>query len=154
MIRATLTRTETGDLGTFGSLEFDGFKCVTGELPERGNAQMISCIPAGVYTCKITHSTRHNRDMYEIMDVPGRTGVRFDVANLMGDEAKGYEAEVDGCVALGRSRGLVRGQAGITGSQAAVDEFNVFLHGQDFELTIINKYVGDFDGTGPGPAEA
>ncbi len=141
MRTATLRRKETGDTGTFGTLEFDGFKCLTGELPERGNAQMISCIPAGTYLCKWTYSPRHEAETYQIMDVPGRTGVRFDIANLMGDEAKGLESEVDGCVALGYGRGMVRGQAGIIASGDAIREFDRVLAGEDFELTIVDEYL-------------
>ena len=59
-MNATLTRTKTGDSGTFGNLRLDdGSLFVTGELPWRDNAPQKSCIPAGTYTCAIYQSPEH-----------------------------------------------------------------------------------------------
>ena len=141
MITATLRRTKMGDSGTFGVLEVLGHTFLTGELPWRDNAQEISSIPAGAYVCQWTPSNRFKRETYQVMDVPGRTGVRFHPANLMGDSSLGYKAELNGCVALGSAMGVVDGQEAITGSRAAIKQFEELLAGQSFRLEISDEYL-------------
>lgn len=140
MKTVTIVRSETGDAGTFGNLSVDGHSFVTGELPDFDNAPEISNIPAGKYRCRWTFSNRLQRETYQVLDVRGRTGIRFHAANLMGDESKGLKAEVLGCIALGSARGDVAGQPGITGSKAAIKAFEDLMGRDDFELHIINEY--------------
>lgn len=141
MKQGFLARTRTGDVGTFGVLDLDGHKFATGELPDRGNAEGISSIPAGEYECRRTWSPRHNRMMYEVLSVPARTGVRFDVANWTGDKAKGYRCEVEGCIALGAAVAEIDGQLGVTDSANSVDLFNTILAGETFRLRIVDQYL-------------
>lgn len=145
MRTALLRRTHMGDTGTFGVLEFEGEKFQTGELPARGNAHDVSSIPAGVYTCRWTLSNRFKRETYQVLDVPGRTGVRFHPANLMGDTTKGLKSELNGCIALGYARGPVtiegHVQEGVLSSRAATAKFEKMLGGQDFQLAIIDEYL-------------
>lgn len=141
MKTAVLRRTEMGDAGTFGTLEIDGAEFVTGELPDRDNAPEISCIPAGVYLCKWTPSNRLKRETYQVMDVPGRTGIRLHPANFMGDVSKGLKAEVNGCIALGAARVPINGQEAVGGSRDTVKKFEALLGGEDFELQIIDEYL-------------
>lgn len=129
------------DAGTFGVLQIEGQEFVTGELPWRDNAAEISSIPAGTYTCKRTFSNRFQREMYQVMDVPGRTGVRFHPANLVGDKSKGFKAEVNGCVALGTGRGIIDRQEAVTGSRTAIKNFEDLLDGEEFELAIVDEYL-------------
>lgn len=141
MKTVTLRRTEMGDAGTFGVLEIDGEEFVTGELPDRDNAPEISCIPAGVYLCKWTPSNRLKRDTYQVMNVPGRTGIRFHPANLVGDVSKGFSAEVNGCIALGGTLGVIGGQKAVAGSKVATQRFEDLMGGDDFTLEIIDEYL-------------
>ncbi len=141
MKTATLTRTETGDTGTFGFLEIDGQRWATGELPDRGNAEGISSIPAGTYLCQWAWSPKFKRNVYHVQDVPGRTAIEIHPANWMGDASKGLKCELNGCIALGKTRAVISGQLGVASSVTAVGEFESFLGGEDFELTVVDEYL-------------
>ena len=136
---ALLTRTETSDEGTFGTLEIAGHSFATGELPDRGNQPEVSCIPAGTYVCTWNFSNRFKREMYQVLDVPDRTGVRIHSANFMGDKSLGYRAELNGCIALGRSIGTLNNQRAVITSRAAVEDFENLMGGEDFELQIVDS---------------
>jgi hypothetical protein len=155
MMRAILTRSaESTDEGTFGDLQVnDGLRLSvwkTGELPDRGNAPGLSCIPLGTYLCKKLYSPAHKRDVYHVMAVPGRTDVELHPANVMGDKEKGFQSQLLGCIALGKDtaifhRGVVlsaggapleKDQRGLTDSAASVAAFERLMGGQDFELEI------------------
>lgn len=138
--QAKLIRTATGDTGTFGTLTLGDHVFMTGELPDRGNAVGRSSIPAGKYVCKWQFSPKFQRNVYHLQDVPGRTVVEIHPANLMGDAAKGFKCELNGCIALGTDRGVIDGQAAITGSRAAIKEFETLLAGADFDLEIVEEY--------------
>ncbi|MEI6283175.1 MAG: DUF5675 family protein [Alphaproteobacteria bacterium] len=140
MRTAVLTRTETGDTGTFGVMVLGGSSWVTGELPDRGNAPGLSSIPAGQYVCKWLWSPKFGRNVYHVQGVPGRTVIEFHAANWMGDKTKGFECELDGCIALGRRHAVVGDQQGISGSRDAIGEFETLLAGEDFELIISDEY--------------
>lgn len=150
MITATLRRTESGDTGTFGVLQVGSVDFATGELPDRGNADDISSIPAGTYTCSKTFSPRFQRPTYEILNVPGRTGIRIHPANFMGDKTKGLQCELDGCIALGMERGVIEGQDAVVSSKTAIDKFEELMAGNEFSLEIIDEYseAGHADGIG------
>lgn len=133
---AVLTRTETGDDGTFGTLEIEGKEFRTGELPDKDNKAEISCIPTGTYRCVWNMSNRFKRMMYQVLDVPGRTGIRFHSANFCGDTSCGKEAELNGCIALGKSVGKMKGQKAVLNSRLAMDEFEMMLDGMEFQLIV------------------
>lgn len=140
MIAGRLTRSKTGDTGTFGMLEIAGHTFHTGELPDRGNAEEISSIPAGTYICKWQWSPKFKKNVYHLQDVPGRTVIEIHPANWMGDAGLGLKCQLNGCIALGKSRGQLSGQDAVIASQAAIEEFEKLLGGQDFELTITDEY--------------
>jgi hypothetical protein len=67
--------------GTFGVLKVNkAVFCVTLEPPDRLNAPHVSSIPAGQYLCRRVQSAKYGAT-FEIMDVPGRTLVRFHPGN-------------------------------------------------------------------------
>lgn len=138
MIRATLTRLETGDQGTFGKLECGEFHCFTLELPWRDNEKDISCIPVGVYKCFFTTSPRFKKRMYEITNVPRRTGVRIHAANMAGDKSLGFYSHLNGCVALGEKIGFIDRQKALLVSVSAVRKFEEYLNEKPFELEVKN----------------
>lgn len=148
MKTATLTRTKTGQTGTFGTLEAEGFPgpVVTGELPWLDNAAGKSCIPAGTYLVKWSPSGKYGMK-YQLQDVPDRSHILIHVANWFGDEDEGLHSDVDGCIGLGRSHGIVSderkgiSQEGISGSGATVGAFEAFMGHQDFMLTIVDEYA-------------
>lgn len=145
MKQATLRRIRTGDTGTFGKFQVGDREFVSGELPERGNATGISCIPAGSYICKWLPSPKFGRNVYHVQNVPDRTVIEFHPANHMGDTAKGYHSELNGCIALGGEDGPVRVgeviQEGLLGSGNAISEFEKLCAGEDIDLVITDEYL-------------
>lgn len=145
MITATLTRTRMGKTGTFGRLFITGGPSfATAELPWKDNLPMVSCIPAGTYLCRWTFSNSFKRWMYQIVDVTGRTGVRFHVGNWAGDKALGLKCDVEGCVLLGVAHGSPEGQEGVIssgGENGAVAQFERYMNKADFHLTIVDQWL-------------
>lgn len=137
MRKVTLTRTETGDEGTFGTIVTDsGFSVYSGELPWRGNAPGKSCIPAGAYVCQKAVSPKHG-PCYYITDVPGgRTDIEIHSANWMGDESKGFKCQLLGCIAPGRAIGELIGQKAVLSSRDALIGLEADLEGEPFHLVI------------------
>lgn len=133
---ALLNRTEFTEEGTFGTLKVGKYQFLTGELPWNENKTQISCIPDGEYRCVFTYSNKFKRKCYEVLNVPGRTGIRIHSANVMGDPTRGLKTEVDGCIALGKIRGEINGQRAILRSRDAVLSLEMFLQAQDFILNI------------------
>lgn len=131
-----LERLETGDEGTFGRVYFGARSLFTGELPDRGNAPNVSCIPPGRYECRWTYSPHFRRHTYQVMDVPGRSGIRIHSANLMGDRAMGFKSHLYGCIALGRRVGSLSGQKSLLVSRPAMREFTEYMRQRTFTLEI------------------
>lgn len=132
----TLTRTETGDSGTFGLIKTDsGFSCYSGELPWRGDNTDISCIPAGVYVVQRFNSPKHG-DCYLITDVPGRTVTEIHKGNFCGDIYKGLKSDVEGCVLTGNAIGEIAGQQCVLASGDSLARFEADLEKLPFQLTI------------------
>lgn len=161
MPRVLITRTETGDDGTFGVLRADaGFECYSLELPWRdldGDGKSDagnSCIPAGTYEATWEQSpTRKNRDgsaqsTYKLVGVKGREGILIHSANWAGDKSKGYFRQLEGCISLGRSVQEIelppkiatkdrKKQKGVTSSVDAVSAFECHMERESFTLTIV-----------------
>lgn len=133
----TLRRLETSDEGTFGIMECDGFTYATLELPWRDNQQEISCIPPGTYRCTWEMSPSRGHETYRLVNVPGRSGVLIHPANWGGDEAKGFKAQIKGCIALGISQSVLDGQKAVISSRAAVEKFEKAMGKDAFDLEII-----------------
>lgn len=89
--RETLSPTCAGTMAIDG--QPFGF---TLELPWLDNKPRESAIPAGKYRIQITPSNRFKKMMLQIMDVPGRAGIRIHNAN--------FATELLGCIAVGRKR--------------------------------------------------
>jgi len=82
------------------TIKDDSFSCFTIEDVARAPGVKIygeTAIPAGEYLVILDWSNRHNSIQPHIMNVPGFTGIRFDVAN--------YAEQVEGCIAVGNGRG-------------------------------------------------
>lgn len=131
-----LERQESGDQGTFGRLFAGPLSFFTGELPWRNNASNVSCIPPGRYDCRWTFSPRFRRNMYILLDTHPRAGIRKHSANLMGDKAMGYRAQLNGCIALGERLGWLDGQKALLVSAPAMRKFESYMAGKPFTLEI------------------
>jgi hypothetical protein len=135
-----LQRLETGDHGTFGRLIAGGRVFFTGELPWRGNAPNVSCIPPGLYRGVWTLSPRFKRWMYEIIPVDKRAGIRVHSANFMGANDRGMKWQLNGCIALGQKLGWMDGQKALLLSKPAIRAFETFMDGQTFQLEVRNGH--------------
>lgn len=145
-----ITRGPSSDEGTFGELVTDsGFKCVTGELPDRGNARGISCIPKGTYQASKRWSEKHKANLFHVDDVPNRDDVEIHSGNLCGDVAKSFASDVLGCILPGAAVEVFKGgsqvgahelakdQRGVTSSAATLAAFHADLgSAESFFLTI------------------
>jgi len=141
MRHATLIRQSPTADGTFGTLTLDdGTQFATGELPWKNNAHGVSCIPAGEYPCRWITSPKHG-ECYQVVGVPGRSMIEIHSANFMGDAAQGRRAQLLGCIALGKSVGVLDGQFAVLSSKVAVAEFEANLGGDELVLTIVGEQV-------------
>lgn len=119
--------------GIFGQLENEHGKiiAVTLEHAYYENDGWVPKLPAGDYVCeKGEHrlaSMDHTFTTYEILNVPGHTGILFHVGN--------YNADSEGCVLLGsETMGKI-----IVRSKAAFVRFMQITAGVDtFDLTVQN----------------
>lgn len=107
------------------------------ELPWRDNERKRSCIPLGVYSCRIRVSGRFGR-VYEVTGVPGRDGILFHSGNFAGDVAKGLCSDVEGCILPGLSRGVLHGQPAVLESRRGMEVFMNAMGGQPFTLHVQN----------------
>jgi len=138
MPRVTIERSDSGDQGTFGRLYApNGFRRYTGELPDRDNAPNVSRVLESLYPAVWTYSPAFRRFMYVLLGTAPRAGIREHAANFMGDKAKGYRCQLNGCIALGERLGWMDGQKALLLSAPAVREFEVHMKQEPFELEII-----------------
>ena len=86
-----------------------------------------TAIPAGVYTVKMTYSPKYKRQMPEVLNVPGFSGIRIHSGNTAKDSL--------GCILLGRNTKVGM----VTDSRATCKEFERLLiaAGGECKLTII-----------------
>ena len=131
-----LTRHDSTDEGTFGRVVAGDLVLYSAELPWRDNAAGVSCIPEGIYRVRWTLSPRLRRRTYEICQVSGRAGIRVHAANYAGDTARGYRAQVQGCLALGERLGWLDGQKAMLISGPAVRRFESYMGHRPFLLEI------------------
>ena len=95
----TLTRFDCRPSWTIGMLAIDGvFAAFTLEDPVHEGPKVIgeTAIPEGRYEVVIDRSTRFNRMLPRLVNVPGFTGVRIHGGNTT--------ADTSGCILVGRNR--------------------------------------------------
>ena len=81
---------------TLGVMTVEGsdFRCFTLELPDKGNASNVSCIPAGTYEYfKRTSSV--NGDVIELRNVVGRKHIQIHKGN--------FTSDILGCILVGKT---------------------------------------------------
>lgn len=152
MRKLNLIRCETGDEGTFGAIFLrDKMLFYTLELPYRDmdkdglSDKFLSCLPAGTYGFYWVKSPKRGW-CYEAAhddEAPNRDKIQIHSANFAGDVKKGYYSELEGCIALGSAIGEMtiplpeeKKQKGIARSKKSVEEFNLMMKNEPFELCI------------------
>jgi hypothetical protein len=124
-LQLTLVRTLQDNHHTKGYLILpSGMRLATIERPWKGNEPQVSCIPEGSYRARYTRSKRFGRLLYEVLDVPGRSGIRIHAAN--------WAHELQGCIALG----IAHGAGLVLQSRIAMQRFHDELDGRPFTLCI------------------
>ncbi len=131
-----IRRAPSTDQGTFGMLRAGRFSAYSGELPDRGNRPMVSCVPEGLYDVIWAFSPHFRRETYRLVAVPARAGVLKHAANLMGDVALGFRAQLNGCIALGEKLGWIAGQRALLLSLPAIRRFESYMGRKPFRLEI------------------
>lgn len=135
MNEATLTRKEDDGTQTLGEFVFTGIdgkviKLYSMELPWKNNKRNVSCIPKGKYKVITTLSNRFKVNMWLLLNVKNRDGIRIHSAN--------YARQLNGCIALGISKADLDGDGyiDITSSKKAIEIARKHL-GEEFILNIV-----------------
>lgn len=90
LLLRTVSQSENG---TYGMLILEGESlCRTCEDPWHDNKHDDSCIPAGKYDC-IKHNGAKYQNVWEVTNVPGRTGILIHNGN--------YITDTLGCILVG-----------------------------------------------------
>lgn len=133
--KVIITRIDGNDKYTIGILSVnkpDGFSwmCKTLELPDKGNAQKISCIPKGEYVVEYTFSPSFKKFTYEVKNVKDRAGIRIHSGN--------YTRQILGCILLGQTHTDIDkdGIIDVTGSALTIGEFETLMNKEKFILKI------------------
>jgi len=138
-MEANLFRLMRSDQGTLGKLFCEGFVSYTLELPWRDNKKSISCIPEGSYNVKMRISPKYGK-VYWVSDVPNRSFILIHSGNFAGDTSKKFKTHVNGCILLGKNRGLLAGQLAVLNSRITVKRFQNKLQLQPFTLNIHEEF--------------
>lgn len=129
--------TKSGD-GTFGRFE----NWVMVEEDDRDNLPNVSSIPTGAYVCKRTMYNRGGYETFEVTGVPGRSFIKFHMANT--------EEDIEGCIGPGKFLGVLekldedtgerRHKLAVMRSREAFEEFMEFFAGVDEWVLIVEEY--------------
>ena len=81
---------------TLGVLTVEGsdFRCFTLELPDKGNASNVSCIPAGTYEY-FKRVSNANGNVIELRNVVGRSFIQVHRGN--------FTSDILGCILVGKT---------------------------------------------------
>lgn len=86
----SLRRVDVSDVAIIGTLALGDHRWLT---LEDGPTQGKGAIPVGVYPIVLSYSERFRALLPELLNVPGRTGIRIHAGNT--------EADTEGCILLG-----------------------------------------------------
>jgi len=131
MLKGILTRKWKSDRCTLGTFELfaDGsrnrlFHCYVCEDPVRGDGDPAtvaewkikgeSAIPYGTYRVRKTYSKRFDKDVWELQNVPGFSGIRIHAGNTAKD--------TEGCLLFGEYSEFL-----VVNSRATIDKFEKVL---------------------------
>lgn len=128
ILKRTYKNNETLGLMTATRADGQTLNLKTLELPWLENQHNISCIPAGTYHVEM--HPFHTTEMYQIMNVPNRTGIFQHPAN--------FTSDILGCQAIGEQFGDINGDGltDVTNTVEAVAQLKAFFNNQPYTLTI------------------
>lgn len=142
--RYAIAAGENDDQGRFGEIVIDPLaKFYTGECPDRNNDSGLSCVIPDIYLMIFGTSPHHPEGRFFLEDKHGRGACMMHPGNFCGDKIKGYLTNVEGCILLGNSLGVLkrkeddRVQKAVLESKPAVLRFEEFMNKETFELEII-----------------
>jgi len=135
MLTLVLIRGTSTDDGTFGELQGEAFRMLTGELPWRDNLQGLSCIPKGSYTATPRVSPKFGRH-FILSDTSPRSYVLTHTGNFCGNKSLGKKSDVLGCILVGLSLSRFDGQKVITRSREAMLRLLKYTEFKPFTLEI------------------
>lgn len=127
--------------GYYGSLVFPfaDVELSTIELPWRGNQRSISCIPAGTYQLKPWNSKKFGQ-CWHVDGVKDRTAILIHKGNFAGAIDQGFKTHSQGCIIIGKSRGVLSGQWAVLNSGAAMSIMNQVLdRSKTYTLIVTEK---------------
>lgn len=136
-----LLRKKQSAQGTFGTLHvFDedwrsSLILSTGELPWHSNNVGISCIPPGKYIVTPYKSAKYPNH-YKVNNVKGREAILIHEGNFCGDKELGYKTNVQGCILVGTSLGVIQGQQAVLSSRLAMMKLREVLQGASWTLEV------------------
>ena len=126
---------------TIGELTVDGvFECFTLEdVVRAGDIFAVkvpgaTAIPAGRYEVRVSFSRRFRTELPEVLRVPNFEGIRIHPGNTA--------ADTDGCVLVGRSRGVDRVLESRIAFVPLLEKIRRGLHPGPVNLTIVNVLPG------------
>lgn len=129
--------------GTLGRLTTDGLVLWTIERAWAGNRPNVSCIPEGVYELKkrdsaIVKRTTHGvyTRGWELVCVPNRSLIMIHIANTQED--------LEGCIGVGESLGMLHGLPAVLNSGRAFDRFMHTLSGSDSHIIDIRASAVEY----------
>lgn len=134
-----LLRSPSSPDGTFGVVYGPaGLVCRMLELPNRQNQCNLSCILTGDY--QVIYLARSAsgkyKDVYCIVNVPGRSGILIHAGNFAGDRKLGRRADSHGCPLPATRFGMLAGQHAGLASRGALVALHRATGKEDFMLHI------------------
>jgi hypothetical protein len=115
----------------------------------------VSCSPQGEFPGKYTLSPKRSTPVnkvyvYQLENVPGAVALQIHTGNFAGDVSKGWQSDVEGCILLGKEKGLIKNkkgvlQEGISGSKEAIKEFMDWANKEDIIVKITEQFPGSVD---------
>jgi hypothetical protein len=115
----------------------------------------VSCSPQGSFIGKHTLSPKRSTPVnkvyvYQLENVPGAVALQLHIGNFFGDVSKGWQSDVEGCILLGKEKGLIKNkkgvlQEGISGSVDAIKEFMNWANEEDIMVRITEQFPGGLD---------
>ena len=116
----------------------------------------LSCVKAGTYYADQVMSPKRGIPVYQLVDVPDAVAIQIHSGNFCGRADKGFVAQVEGCILLGRGQGALQTwrldaagtkipgpmQEAILESKAAIADFMAWANGERIKVRIEEQFAG------------